>query len=550
MMEHGLNAARKTRARQILKTGLAAGGIVALMFLGGCGEDEDKAQSEAAGNAVAAVEKAAIDPALAPVIQKGVEDYLVLMEGPAAQRVMHHSAVKVTPGSDAFDVAIEGLRVGIEGEERLEIGTVSYRLTPSAAGSYVASDLKHAETFPFLDKDGKETGRLAMKTKSFTGEWVSALQSFTTLNWQASDIVAMEEGAGNGDMRASAMTVTLTSSDKGNGRFDQLGEINLAGFTAKDTVGGTFGFEGMAGKIAMNGVVLKEYVAKTREMQTLMAEVTEASAKAEAAAADGATPPEAATMTPEQAQKLSELIKGMSGLVSGVDYDFDFTNVSFKEADGRDSFSLKQGNVDLGFTGLDAEKASLTFGIGHDGLAMKDLASVAPPQLEKLMPAKGSLALTLSEVPSKELWSLLGDRFPGLLAADANQAEAAVNVMFLAVSELLQKSPLKLAIAPSGLAAEAMQVDASGAFDVHPDAVFGLIGALQVDVHGLDEAMKLATEAAQTSPEAAQLVGTFAMIQSLAQRENSTDGKSVDKLKIEVDAAGDTRVNGVSLSGM
>ena len=555
MTEPGLLAPRNVRVRRRLKASLAAGGIAAMMLLSGCGDDEEQAQSGDAANAVAEVEKAAIDPALAPGIQKGIEDYLVLMEGPAPQRVMHHQAVKVTPGAKAFDVAIEGIRFGAQGEEHLDIGTVTYRLTPTEAGNYVASDLVHAETFPFKNKDGKETGRLAMKTKSFTGEWVSALESFTTLNWQATDIVAMEEGAGAGDMRAASLTASLTSTDKGNGRFDQLGEFSLSGFTAKDTAGGIFAFEGMAGKVAMSGIVLKEYVAKSREMQTLMAEVAEANAKAAEAAAsantaDGSAPPSAATMTPEQAQKLSGLIKGMSGLVSGVTYDFDFTNMSFKGADGSETFGLKEGNFDLGFAGLDAEKATLSFGIGHDGLAMKDLASIVPPQTEKLLPAKGSFAVTLSDVPSKELWALLGDRFPGLLAADESQAEAAINVMFLAVGELLQKSPMKLIVAPSGLDSEAMQVDASGAFDVRPEAAVGLIGALDVDVHGLDDAMKLATEAAQTSPEAAQLVGAFAMIQSLAKRENSADGKPVDKLKIEVDAMGDTKVNGVSLSGM
>jgi hypothetical protein len=85
---------------------------------------------------------------------------------------------------------------------------------------------------------------------------------------------------------------------------------------------------------------------------------------------------------------------------------------------------------------------------------------------------------------------------------------------------------------------------------VHPDAVLGLIGALDVDVHGLDAALQLATEAAQSSPDAAQVVGSLAMIQSLAKRETSSDGKPVDKLKLEVDATGDAKVNGVSLSGM
>lgn len=558
-MQRGLLADRKAKTRRILKTSLAAGGIVGLIFLGACGDDEEKAAENAAGNEVAAVEKAAIDPAQAPEIQKGIEDYLTLMEGPAQQRVMHHKAVKVTPGSDAFDVAIEGVHFGTANAESLEVGTVTYRLTPNGTGGYIASDLAHAETFPFKDKDGKQTGHLALKTKSFTGEWVSEMKSFTTLNWQATDIVATEEGAAEGDVRAGAIAASLASTDKGNGRFDQTGEINVTGFSAKDMVGGTFQAENSSARIVMSNMLLKEYVAKSREMQTLMAEVTEANAKAasaagaaaDAAAADGGTPPAPApTMTPEQAAKLSGLIKGMSGLLSGVTYDIDLGNLTYKEPDGTVPFSLKTGSVDLGFAGLDAEKASVSFGLGHDGLAIKDPATAAVPQLDKLLPAAGSLALTLSDVPSKDLWALLGDRLPTLLAADSSQADAAINLMFLAVSELLQKSPMKLTVAPSGLDSEAMQVDASGAFDVRPEAAFGLIGGLDVAVHGLDEAIRLATEAAHTSPEAAQLVGTFAMIQSLAQRENGADGKPVDKLKIEVDAMGDTKVNGVSLSGM
>ena len=109
---------------------------------------------------------------------------------------------------------------------------------------------------------------------------------------------------------------------------------------------------------------------------------------------------------------------------------------------------------------------------------------------------------------------------------------------------------MKLTVAPSGLNAEVMQLDATGAFDVKPEAAMGVVGALDVALHGLDEAMKLANEAAQSSPNAAQIVGGLAMIQSMAKRETGSDGKPVDRLKLEVDAAGDAKVNGMSLSGM
>lgn len=533
------------KSRGMLKSNLAAGGVAALLLLSACGDDAD----EKTENQQAAETVAAIDPALAPGIQKGIEDYLILLEGRAEQKVIHHAAVKVTPGTGAFDVAIEGIQIGAKDKDYLDVGTISYRLTPKDGGGFIASDLKHAASFPFRVEGGKEEGSLTLTTKSFTGDWSSDMQAFLALNWQAADLVAKDGTANGGDMRASGIGVTVTSDDRGNGIFDQTAVFNLADLSAKDTTGGTLSLGKVTGTAIMTELKLKDYVAKTREMQSMMTELAEKAAAANAAAgSDPASPP--AGLSPEQAKQMGDLIKGASGLVGGVVYDVDLENLAFKEADGSEPFTLKTGNFDLELTGLNAEKASIGFAIGHDGLVIKDPELAATPLFEKLLPAKGSLDITLSDIPSKELWNLIGDQFPSLVTGDQNQAEAAMNVLFVAMTQLLQQSPMKLTVAPSGLAAEAMQVDAKGAFDVHPDAVFGLIGALDVDVHGLDAALQMATEAAQTSPDAAQVVGSLAMIQSLAKRETSSDGKPVDKLKLEVDAAGDAKVNGVSLSGM
>lgn len=543
------------KTNRVLKTSLAAGGVAALLLLAACGDEDarQEAQSQTDATPADATPAAAIDPAQAPVIQKGIEDYLLVMEGPVDSRVIHHGSVKVTPGSDAFEVAIEGIRIGVKESDQLDVGTVTYRLTPKGDDGYIASDLKHAASFPQRDADGKELGSLTLVTKSFTGEWSSSLQTLLALDWQASDIVARDNAPDGGDMTAGGVVVSVTSADKGSGIYDQTGLMTLSGFTAKDTEGGSIGIEKFTGKFALNSVKLKEYVGKTREMQAMMAELADRAAANEAAAAaspDTAPVTAEPALSPEEAQKLGGLIKSMSGLIGGVSYDFDVENLSTREADGSEPFRLKSGTFDLAFAGLDAEMASIDFGLGHDGLVLKDPEITATPLLEKLLPAKGNLALNLSDVPSKELWNLIGDQFPGLIAGDQNQAEAAFNVMLMAVGQLLQQAPMKLNVGPSGLVAEALQVGAAGTFDVKPEAVFGLIGALDVDVHGLDSAMQMATEAAQTSPAAGEIVGGLAMIQSLAKRETGSDGKPVDKLKIEVDAMGDTKVNGVSLSGM
>lgn len=532
---------------QMVRTNLAAGGVVALLFLSACGDDaKDQASGQNAESGAVETAAAAIDPAQAPLIQKSIEEYLALMEGPAEQRVLHHDAIKVTPEENAFAVSVEGVRVGAREAEHMEIGTITYRLTPQGGDGYIVSDLVHAPRFPNRDAAGKETGSLSLKTTSFTGEWSSSLQSLLSLNWQAADIVATDGGERGGDMRASGLTVTVASDDKGSGLFDQTGTVELAGLSAKDDTGGTLGLDKLGGRFSLGKVKLKDYVEKTREMQTLTAAIAEQAA----AQSPDAAPAAGARLTPEQAARMGELIKGMGAIMASIDYDVEIGGASFKEADGSEPFYLGTGRFKLGMSGLDGEKASLDFGLGHDGLVIRDPDIAATPLFEKLLPARGELALTLSDVPTKELWSLIGDQFPALVAGDQNQAEAAMNVMFIAMGQLLQQAPMKLKMGPSGLSAEALQVGAAGAFDVLPDAVFGLVGALDVDVFGLDGAMQLATEAAQSSADAAQIVGSLAMIQSLAKRETDSEGKPVDRLKIEVDATGDTKVNGVSLSGM
>ena len=254
-------------------------------------------------------------------------------------------------------------------------------------------------------------------------------------------------------------------------------------------------------------------------------------------------------MSPEEAKQMGDMIKSIAGLFGGFSYNVALENLHTTDLSGAEPFSLAKVGFAMGVASLNTEKATVNLGFSHDGLKINSPKLNQLPLFAKLLPASGKLDLNLADVPSKELWQLLGDNFPTLVSSNPAQAEAAAGVMFIAMQQLLQKAPMKLTVAPSGLSSEVLQLDATGAFDVKPDAVFGLVGALDIGLHGLDEAMKLANEAAQSSPDAAQIVGGLAMIQSMAKREDGSDGKPVDKLKLEVDATGNTMVNGMPMSG-
>lgn len=537
------------------RSSLAAGSVAALLLVAACGDKEDDAASK--GDATETSETAsavAIDPAQAPIIQKAIEDYLKITEGPADQRILHHAAVKVTPGSNSFDVAIDGVLIGEKAGQHLDVGTIGYKLTPRKDDSYTVSDLTHATLMSVNDKDNKEVGSVAITTKAFSGQWSSSLQNFLALDWQAADILAKDSAADGGNVSAAGLSAKLASNDKGGGLFEQNGGLELTGFKALDNAGGSFEIGKFSAGGLMAGIKLKEYGEKAREMQALMAEIAETAANAEETTPPATNEPvsgvDIAGLTEAQAQKFGTILKDLVGLVESVTYNVSIADATSKNKDGTEPFRLGSGKFDLRFDGLNQEKATFNLGMSHDGLAINDPEFASEPLFAKLLPASGKLDLNLTDVPSKELWTLVGDNFPNLVSNDPARSDAAAGVLLVAMQQLLQKAPMKLTVAPSGLNSELLQVDAVGNFDVKPEAAMGVVGALDVSLHGLDETMKLVTHAAQSSPNAAQIVGVLAMIQSMAKRDTSSDGKPVDRLKLEVDATGDTKVNGTSLSGM
>lgn len=524
------------------KRGLAAGGVIALLLMGACGDDKDDTASTDTTTITA--DTVAVDPAQAPIIQKSIENW-VRLYWPETNGSVHYSAIKVTPGSDSFDVAIEELVIGEKNGQRLEVGTVGYKLTPTAADTFIVSDVTHASDMVVKGANNEDEGTVTLTTKTLTGEWSPALLSFLSLDWQAADITATEKAENGSVFSIVGLSGKISSVDKGNGLFDQNSLFEMTAFKAGEKDGESLEIGKLNITGLMNRIKMKEYTEKAREVQSIATEITNREV-------DGSS--QAPDMNSAQAQKLGTLIKDIFGLIGGMNYGMSITDVSFKEKDGNEPFRLGEGKFNFGFADLDKEKATVNLDLSHSNLAIKDLQNLglATDQalLAKFLPASSTIDIDLTEVPVKDLWAAFGSNLPQLTSTDPAQSSAAEAAMLVAVQQLLQKSPMKLIVAPSNISAEIMQVDATGDFDVKPEAAMGAVGALNVSFHGLEQAVSTLKEFAKTSPDALQMIGVLAMIQSLAKKETGSDGQPVDKLEVKVDAAGNTTVNGQPLSGM
>jgi len=493
-------------------------GFVGLLALAACDKGPDRAETAAE-------------------IKSGVEGQLKKLEGSSARKVISHSAVNVTPQDDgAYLVSIEGLKIQPAPDGYLEIGTVSYLAKPTDEKSYEVSDLKLPPTMPFKGLDGKERGKLTITTKAFSGLWSKELSAFQTLDGEFADIAATDDN--EGDVRVANAKFTNALADKGGGVFDSVGNLVLSGLTAKDTGGGVFTVSETRFDGKYDSVKLAGYQAALVKYQELTVKQV---ALAEQGSGSAAQPP---ALSAEDQKAMTDAITTMAASIKGGDFKVALKGLKYSDA-GQEPFTL--GALTLGTTidGINQEKANLGFDIAHQDLALA-MAEMSSPIDQAALPKNGNLGLKVTNIPSKDIVKVLADNLPGVASSDVTMAEANATAMLVALNAVFQASGAKIEVAPSQLVSELMELKADGNFNVTPQAIFGLVGALNVAIRGLDDLVALA----QKTPEdyaAQQAMGAAGMLQQYSAREQGADGKPVDKFKIEINEAGQILVNGKPL---
>ena len=157
--------------------------------------------------------------------------------------------------------------------------------------------------------------------------------------------------------------------------------------------------------------------------------------------------------------------------------------------------------------------------------------------------ARAGVDQALSGSAVSALVKVLADNLPGIMSGDEAIAEANAMAMLVALQAVLQTSGAKIEIVPSAVTAEVTEVKLDGNFDVAPQAVFGVAGALNVAWTGLDEVMALA-QANAAEANVADVSMMVGMLMQFAKRETGADGKPFDKFLIEVKETGQFTVNG------
>ena len=325
-------------------------------------------------------------------------------------------------------------------------------------------------------------------------------------------------------------------TDKGGGVVDSVGTLVLSDFTAKDTGGGTFSIAGAQVDGKYDSMKIADYQAAMIKYQELI--VKQAGLVEQGAAG------QPASLSPEEQKALTDAVTAMAASLKGGDFKIALKGLKYSEA-GAEPFSM--GGLTLGMLvdGINQEKGSFNFDIGFQDL-VASMDEMSSPIEQAAMPKSGSLGLKITEIPSKDMVTVLADNLPGMASADSAMAEANAMAMLVALQAVLQTSGAKVEVAPSELVAELVAMKADGVFNVVQQAMFGAVGTLNVSIRGMDDLVALA----QQTPDdydSQQVLGTAAMLQQYSMREQDADGKPVDTFKIEINEAGQVLVNGKPL---
>lgn len=501
------------------------------LMLAGCNKGPDRAQ-------------------VAADLQKNVEGYLAQIEGPQDKRVLNHGSVKVSAQQDAgYLVTIDGLKIGAPGTDYLDVGAITYVLTPKDDKTYDASNLTIPGDMQIKGSDGQPGGDLKVATKAFSGTWLRDAQSFTKLDLELADLVLTDPAHGSAKMAGAAFTID--STDKGSGLFDQNGKLAMTGIDVSDPTDGHIAIKEVDVTSAIQGLKLMDYAAKLKAMREAMAKPATPAASSTTSSStttgqDATTSGDAAASPNPTEAAIRDFASALPSLLASFGTDFHLSGLSYQAADQSSSFDLGKAGFALTASGFDQPKATVKFSIDHDALAVQG-AEAQNPLMQAVLPANGALIVSLNGVPTKDLTSLFADAAVAFGHSDPAAMEAQSALLFARLQQLMQQDGVSIAIEPSHLTSAATNVDATGQFAVQAGAVHGAVGSLNLGITGLDQVIALAQKQADEDPEAAQYV---AMVQSLltyATREQGTDGKPIDKFKIDVPQTGQLSVNGKPL---
>ena len=462
-------------------------------------------------------------------IKQAVEDFLKPPAGSGAtgeEAMLSHGMIDVAAVGSAYVVTVPDLRIAPDVTGDFEVGTVSFSLTPEGDDLYHVGDVKIPVEIPHKKPDGSVDGSISLPSQQFTAVWSRSLDSFLQLDADYRDVKIVST-SDNMALSLGEIGAKVTSTDKGNGRWDQNGAVHLSALNVNSP-------EGMFALGAIDGTSsTRDYNAKgwaaVRQRMEAMTKSMEASPSAQAS-------------TPLPDPQLMEALRGANPLFASSNSTITVSAVSFRDATGKELFSLPTGALTFGAEGFDQAIGRIALSLTHAGLVVNDIAAVE----QDMLPREVAVNVALENLPVQELWRGAIDT---LSSADlsTDQGSSMAMMMFIGLlQQSLVNGKARVNVTDSHLALALARAQLSGIIEASADSMFG-VGRMTVDITGLDALIAAVT--AHGGPQGEEL-SELQVIRGFGNRQTATDGTVTDHYDLDFTPQGQFLVNGKEFSFM
>jgi hypothetical protein len=476
---------------------------------------------------------AAIDP---DQIKREVTAYLDRIGGAGKDRVLLYRAVEVTPDGDGLRVAVDDLAVKADDEDPVKLGTVTFRLTGRDDGTYDVGDLTLPPELRLGKKDDVTT--LKLPSVAFTGLWSPKLATFLALDAGLKNVTAADKSSlGSVDQ----ITFKLLANDKGGGRYDESGSLVIGGVKMTDD--------------EKHSIALGELSIASSAENVDLAGWAQQQDKLRALQQGGAMPGEA---------QIVGLLGGMAGLLPNGKGTLKLSSLAVADGTQGWSFALPTASLGGGISGLDQERAAITFDLAYDGVTYSTGNQQEDAMTSGLAPRRVALSLALEDLPAKQLVAMLGtlaQASGGGAAAggdssgdasaksDDSQAPAApamdpsmaAMMLLPQLQASLQQAGSKFRIAPSEVESQITKIKLEGLAQATQQSALGGVAVLKVEITGLDE--MIATAKKMLGPDGADEAKALDVLRLVSERSKAADGTAVDHYTFSLSPEGEMKVN-------
>jgi hypothetical protein len=470
-----------------------------------------------------AVDAPALAQDLAAQIKQDVEDALAPLADPAGGGGLTHGGVQVTAEGTAYVVTIADMRGAEDDSSYLDIGTVSFRLTPEGSDLYRVDDVKTPPEMPLKMADGSIDGAVTVSSQHFTGTWSRAIANFLQLDAAYRDIKVISK-TDDVSIAVGEATARIDSTDKSNGRIDQAGAFRLANLN-------------VSGPDGIYALTALEVTSTARDYNVGGWAAVQDQIQAIGANADPSAP------APAIDPQLFEALRGAAPLLSGGVTTLQVSGVSFRDPAGAEGFALPQGMFNMTLEGFDQPLGRIVLSLGHDGLAV----NAADPATRDLIPHELALNVALENLPVQEIWNGAIDAFA---SADMSTDEGSSMAMFMLmglVQQSLVNGKTRMGLNDWRIVSALAQAQLEGMIEASAESMFGAVGRVTLDVTGLDALID--SVRANFGADADEVAGLEVM-RGFSTRQTAADGSVVDHYDMVFTPEGQFLINGKEYSFM